>query len=123
MRRHLLLMLTAAMLPAQSLQDARMARGDDKRWAGPAFDDRGWETVVAGTPVLGNAVVVGRDYDSHFLNVLRTAAITLWISVFPLLTALAALLYWPGDRTGGRCSGSPASTLGLPWETLKPTAR
>ena len=44
MRISLLLML-AALLPAQSLEDARMHRGDDMRWADPAFDDRGWETV------------------------------------------------------------------------------
>jgi sigma-B regulation protein RsbU (phosphoserine phosphatase) len=45
-RIQLLLMLMAVMLPAQSLDDARMARGDDPRWADPAFDDRGWETVA-----------------------------------------------------------------------------
>jgi hypothetical protein len=44
-RIQLLLMLMAVLLPAQSLEDARMARGDDPRWADPAFDDRGWETV------------------------------------------------------------------------------
>ena len=39
------LLMVAALLPAQSLTDARMQRGDDMRWADPAFDDRGWETV------------------------------------------------------------------------------
>jgi hypothetical protein len=43
--RFLLLLMVAVMLPAQSLEDARMARGDDPRWADPAFDDRDWETV------------------------------------------------------------------------------
>ena len=45
MRKLLLFSLMATALPAQSLEDARMARGDDPRWADPAFDDRGWETV------------------------------------------------------------------------------
>ena len=40
-----LFLMVAALLPAQSLDDARMKRGDDMRWADPAFDDRGWETV------------------------------------------------------------------------------
>ncbi len=45
MRKLLLFSLMAMALPAQSLNDALMARGDDPRWADPVFDDRDWETV------------------------------------------------------------------------------
>ncbi len=45
MRKLLLFSLMATALPAQSLNDALMARGDDPRWADPVFDDRDWETV------------------------------------------------------------------------------
>lgn len=39
------LLLLTSTLWAQSLQHARMARGDDPRWADPAFDDSHWTTV------------------------------------------------------------------------------
>jgi hypothetical protein len=41
----LTLLLIAAPLLAQVSGDTRMHRGDDLRWADPAFDDRGWEIV------------------------------------------------------------------------------
>jgi hypothetical protein len=51
---------------------------------------------VAGAPVVGSAAMVKADYDAQFLDVLRRSVVSIWISVFPLLTALVALLYWRG---------------------------
>ncbi len=45
MRILVLLLALGASLVGQNIQDARMQRGDDKRWADPAFDDRGWTQV------------------------------------------------------------------------------
>ncbi len=42
----LLLWLVALPLLGQPDGETRLHRGDDLRWADPAFDDRGWETVA-----------------------------------------------------------------------------
>ncbi len=45
MTRFSTLLFLAAPLFAQVSGDTRVHRGDDMRWADPAFDDRGWEIV------------------------------------------------------------------------------
>ncbi len=45
MRILVLLLTVGASLAGQDVQDARMQRGDDKRWADPAFDDHAWPRV------------------------------------------------------------------------------
>jgi sigma-B regulation protein RsbU (phosphoserine phosphatase) len=45
MRILVLLLAVGARLAGQDIEDARMQRGDDKRWADPAFDDRAWPRV------------------------------------------------------------------------------
>ncbi len=45
MRIIVLLLAVGASLAGQDVEDARMQRGDDKRWADPAFDDRAWPRV------------------------------------------------------------------------------
>jgi len=47
MTRLVTLLLLAAPLLAQLRGDARIHRGDDLRWADPAFDDSAWETVAS----------------------------------------------------------------------------
>jgi hypothetical protein len=51
---------------------------------------------VSGTPVLGSAGMVQAGYSAQFLDVVRRSVVSVWISFFPLLTALVALLYWRG---------------------------
>ena len=45
MRILVLLLAVGASLAGQDIEDARMQRGDDKRWADPAFDDHAWPRV------------------------------------------------------------------------------
>ena len=45
MRILVLWMVMGASLAGQDIEDARMQRGDDKRWADPAFDDGAWPRV------------------------------------------------------------------------------
>ncbi|MBL8214025.1 MAG: serine/threonine-protein phosphatase [Bryobacterales bacterium] len=44
----LLFLLLTAITPAFGQTGARFHRGDDLRWADPAFDDSGWELVASG---------------------------------------------------------------------------
>ncbi len=56
--RQLLFLLVATSEMAQLPADARLHRGDDLRWADPAFDDSAWETVAGkGAPTWEDLAV------------------------------------------------------------------
>ncbi|HBY64122.1 MAG TPA: hypothetical protein DEH78_30230, partial [Solibacterales bacterium] len=82
--------------PVEPLALPRALRPGDRLTIAIRVEMGGAGPGVAGTPVLGNAGTVQAGYDAQFLDVLRRSIVSIWISVFPLLTALAALSYWRG---------------------------
>jgi len=82
--------------PVEPMALPRALRPGDRLTIAIRVEMGGAGPGVAGTPELGSAAMVKAGYDAQFLDVVRRSWVSIWISVFPLLTALVALLYWRG---------------------------